>query len=678
MGTFDPTQLESMLGASAPADTSIPVQTGTFNPSALESKINAQPESVPAQKPMANAPAKWQMPKNQTGFSNELAAPVLSMASSIGAGIVNGWRGISALATGASLNDAIEAMKEPNLFGAGLRAEAYQPEAGSTGEKINQAMASPYNPLNYPADIGGYVGGKLADTGHPALAAVADVGAQFAIPVGVAKGFSMMKGVPKVPTSAYSETGLAANELPIKQATTVPATIPAEKVPVGQIAIPSVAEKYAPGQVTSEGTPVLANLIEQNDKTQVLNRIGLDTARKSAIEGNGLQAATESQIAKLNSPAGQIIKQQLDKENQALTNHAANIVESTGGTVGTDNSSLLNRGQTIAAPFDGLRDYFRTAKQNLYQEAEQRLGSTPIQSMPNLDNLLNDPSFKNSLLAQDKQNLLTGITNQLQEFKTNNPQGMTVSTAEDFRKFLNSAWSPQNSAILGKIKGALDQDIFSSAGEDAFQAGRQLHILEKSTLSDPKGISKLFDVDPKTSINRTTPFENIPDKLVNLPTDQMQHITDTLKMMQSNPDIPPELQASAKQAQSEIAAQLANRLLQQGNRNMSGWSAKNVSSEIANNAGKYEQVMTPEQIGMINDLNQAGHILRMDKSYPGAAAQTENLLKAGTLPRIVKLASGVVNKVGPMVGDIVASKMAEKSAAKKVSSGLVSLKGMQP
>lgn len=652
--------------ATGPAQSQNKSSDGGFDASVIADAINSHDEP----KQLSGAPAKWQLPKIDASFSNTLAAPLLTQVSGIGASIIGGWKGLAQLAQGNGVEAAANAIREEQ------QRRTYQPEEGSSGQQVNKALASPYNPLNYPAEIGGYVGTKLAESGHPILATAVDVGAQFGIPIAIAKGLSMAKS--PITSSGYTEQGLAANELPVNAPTQVPTNIPAEQVPVGKIAIPAVAEKYAPGQITEEGKPTLSNLVEQNDKSQVLNRIGLDTARKSAIEGNGLQAATESQIAKLNSPAGQIIKQQLDKENQALTNHAANIVESTGGTSGMDNASLLNRGQTIAQPFDGLRDYFHQAKQNLYQEAEQRLGNTPIQAMSNLDNLLNDPSFKNSLLAQDKQNLLTGVTNQLQEFKNNNPQGMTVSTAEAFRKFLNSAWTPQNSAILGKIKGALDQDVFASAGEDAFKSGRQLHMLEKATLDDPKGISKLFDVDPKASINRTTPFEQIPDKLVNLPTEQMKHITDTLKMMQSNPDIPSELQASAKQAQNEIASQMANRLLQQGTKNIGGWSAKNISSEISNNAGKYEQVMTPDQIRMINDLNTAGHILRMDKSYPGAAAQTENLLKAGTLPRIVKLASGVVPKVGPMVGEIVSSKMAEKSAAKKVSSGLVSLKGMKP
>ena len=652
--------------ATGPSQPQNKPSSGGFDASVISDAINThQPEP----KAMANAPAKWTPPKSSSGFDDSIASSLLTQASGIGSSIIGGWKGIAQLAQGNGLQAASNAIREEQQRG------TYQPEAGSGGAKMNQAMASPLNPLNYPAAVGGFVGNKLAEAGQPELAAIADVGAQFAIPVGVAKGLSMSKGV-SFPKGGYAEGNFAPNELPVKQSVTVPTTIPAEKVPA-QIIQPSIAEKYSPGQVTPEGKPALANLVEQGDKSQVLNRIGLDTARKSAIEGNGLQAATESQVAKLNSPAGQIIKQQMDKENQALANHASAIVDSTGGTSGMDNSSLLNRGQTIASPFDGLRDYFKTAKDNLYNEVQQKMGNTPIQSMPKLDALLSDPSFKNSLLAQDKQNLLTGVTNQLEEFKANNPQGMTVSTVEDFRKFLNSAWSPQNSAILGKIKGALDQDVFASAGEDAFKAGRQLHILEKATLDDPKGISKLFDVDPKTSINRATPFEAIPDKLVNLPTEQMKHITDTLKMMQSHPDIPAPLKQAAQQAQSEIASQMANRLLQQGSKNMGGWSAKNVSSEIANNAGKYEQVMNPQQLGMINDLNQAGHILRMDKSYPGAAIQTENLLKQGMVPNIIRIATGRIPVAG-QVGEFAASKIAEKSAAKRVSSGLVSLKGMKP
>ena len=196
MASFDIGEIDKMSGGTDVPAATTSSSNASFNIDDIENMSKEQPKT------MAGTPAKWNTPKSSSKFDDTVAAALTSQVSGIGAGILKGWRGISVLATGGSLNDAVASMDEPNLFGAGLKAEAYQPDAGSGAEKINKAMASPYNPINYPADIGGYAGGKLAEAGYPKLATAVDIGAQVGIPIGVAKGLSMAKS--QVTKGAYS------------------------------------------------------------------------------------------------------------------------------------------------------------------------------------------------------------------------------------------------------------------------------------------------------------------------------------------------------------------------------------------------------------------------------------------------------------------------------------------
>jgi hypothetical protein len=46
-----------------------------------------------------------------------------------------------------------------------------------------------------------------------------------------------------------------------------------------------------------------------------------------------------------------------------------------------------------------------------------------------------------------------------------------------------------------------------------------------------------------------------------------------------------------------------------------------VTKYLQNNAARMAQVFTPEEIAKFRNLNDAGHIVAKDQSYPGAAVQ---------------------------------------------------------
>lgn len=652
---------------------------------ALPTTIPSQTVSTKPRQPITSEQVKQRLSEmgqkytTTSGIPTAIAETAAQQASGLGASIIGGWRALATLASGGSVEDAANAANQE------IANRTYQPQT-QQGQVLSNVANLPGQAVGYVAEKGGEA--TLKATGSPAAAAGVTT-AITALPA-----LLLRKGGKATPTESESELPPQYYQKPITQATpeTVPTNIPAEKVstvppePIDLgISVPEAGTK----QAAIESPPVEKGLPldVQQERAAVLQRIGLDQVHQHAITGNALEGATNAQLARFDEPAGQAAKAQFATEYNALKNHANSIVQDTGGTVGLDEDTVHARGQTIAAPFDALAGWFDKATNKLYQEAEQRSQGMPVVSTDPIESLLNDRTFKNSAMAQDKTNLVNAIGNQLDLFKENNPQGLTVADAENFKKWLNQQWSNDNKHIIGQVKDAVDDSVMKSAGEDVFAQARQMYQLKKQTLENPKGINRLMETDPNTPINRTTPFEKVPDTISRMSVDQYRNVIDTLKGM------PEELQPQAQAALSEIKAHFANKLADAGQPKTKVesvfWNNKNVNKFLSDNKAKIASTFSPEEIQKINDLRAAGNILTVDASYPGAAAQAANALKQGVGARLITPAmatitggigsifgptgAGAGTYIGKAAGEKLAATAGEKAALAKYGKRVVRL-----
>lgn len=623
--------------------------------------------------------------------------------SGIGSGIIGGYRGIyevmRGLANGQSFSDAVNSANDSGVIQGedkGSIAQAYQPSTPA-GEKLVQALTLPAAGIDW---AGRKVGNVSQDMGaSPGVATLANVGTQAALTAatfGLGKGKSAPNN--ELPPQ-YRKPVASANPALVSESVpeTIPTKIPAGAVPVEKvssvqpkpvdlnISIPEAGTKAA----AIESPPVKGGLPlpVQSDRAAVLQRVGLDSTWKHAITGDAMDGATNAQLARFDEPAGIAAKAQFAKEYDALTNHAAGIIKDTGGTIGLDEDALHARGQSIAAPFDALSGWFDKSTQGLYKEADTRSQGLPVVQTEVIDNLLADRAFNNSAMAQDRGNLVNAIKNQLDLFKENNPQGLTVADSESFRKWLNQQWSPENKYIIGKVTNAVDDAVMQSAGEDVYGKARAMSQLKKQTLENPKGLNRIMETDPNTPINRTTAFEKIPDTVTRLGVDQYKNVMETLDKM------PEDIQPLAQAAKAEIKAHFANKLLKAGQPNTKTpsvfWNNRKVNDFLSSNKAKIASSFSPEEIQKISDLRAAGNILSVDASYPGAAAQAANVAKQGLMSRIIpsittSLGAGGGSLFGPggaaaggwagrAVGEKMAVSSAEKSALNKVNKRMVPL-----
>lgn len=520
---------------------------------------------------------------------------------------------------------------------------------------------------------------------------------------------------------------------------------PSDPMPAEPAASPEPMAGNLAKDIPIDSQPIEGGLPKElvNDRAAILRRVGVDTARTSALEGNEKAAATDFQLSKFDEPAGDVAKSQFNAERAALESHAQKIIDKTGGTFGLDEDRIHSRGQTMATPFDELGNHLDKQMKQLYREADQRSLGMPSTKLNGVDDLLNNPEFRNELLGKNQGPLLNAVEAQLGEFRKNLPSGRSISDvkkdmesvskkaqslpeemefdspehetlankydllkremkeveqgksagevgftphgAEQFRQWLNKLWTPDNSEIIGQLKGEVDDNVMKDAGEDIYSKARKIRQVRAQTLENPNGIAKIMETDPRTPINRVTPYVKIPDTVTRLDPDQFRNVVDTLKGM------PTEVQPSAQAALSEIKSHLMNKIYNAGSKTQGQWNAPAVSEIIKANKAKIQIAFAgdEEALQSIADLESAGKIMHVNAAYPGAAAQAANALKRGMMSNVIQHIGGVSGAAigasgGPLIaagsavageaiGSFIGRKASEASAVKKWQKGTLKL-----
>jgi len=428
-------------------------------------------------------------------------------------------------------------------------------------------------------------------------------------------------------------------------------------------------------QVKLSKTPTDVPMNEQMVRSQIAQEIMPGGGvRPGVVTGNENLLRNEYTKAKLDTPEGQLFKQQIANEQAALSRYAEERVNATGAS-----RSLINdeqRGQSIndvihgispegAAP-SSLMGYFKDSKKQIYDSAFQRVGNNQIKTT-NSDSFFNNPQQLATAEKEGTLNFLNGAKKEIELAKTIGyelPDGKiapagSVAALDAVRKSNNAAWTPEKANTIRKINAAIDKDIAAVADPSLYKLGDKIHKLEKE-IFESRGIDKIFgEVDKNDVVKSATPLEKIPSKLNNMPKDQWRHIRDTLNELANGrirnapegmPPIPPELQQSARAAVAEIDGALAREVQKAGAAKMGEWnqnSANNVMNSVVGQ--KILETFPPEEIRKFHTLNYAGHLMPGIHGYEGSALQHRrvNIIERN-LPGIGATAGGAI---GTFVGE---------------------------
>lgn len=532
------------------------------------------------------------------------------------------------------------------------------------------------------------------------VAAGAGVKAAPAVQRGVLKGAETVEtalgtNVPKPPEAPRIEPTLGGKpkvtyaefqaQLQAKQQGGPAATLPpAPRIQTPTMPAPTNTQPFPEVKYAPKGK---VNLAEQEQRKQILQRVGLENARESSILGDGFAAANEFQTSKVDAPVGQLYRDTLANERMALENFGQKIIERTGGTIGLDETALYDRGTRITKPFDDFKNVLQTQMDQSYAQAKQVAGTQPAVVPSDLQKFLDTNS--NFTVNDSFMSLRRGVEAHLKENDLLDANGkvkpMTVEQAEGLRRYINSNWNNERSGIIGRLKDKIDNDVTKVAGEDVYKKARDIRTKIARLLDDPKGVAKIMDYDPQSPMNRAVPFEKIASTIERMDVDQQRHLIKLLKEM------PDELRPQADAAIAEIKAQFANRILQEGSKNKGQWNAGNITKYLNDNNRKLSILMEDKELAqMVKDLHDAGHLVKYDASYPGAAVQAHNLIKLGAAPLLGTIGGAAGTAIGASMfgpggaalggtaGATLGAKrgvaMAEKSALKRGQKKMIPLK----
>ena len=424
---------------------------------------------------------------------------------------------------------------------------------------------------------------------------------------------------------------------------------------------------------TQADVPVNEQILRSQAVQEVMPDVGV---RPGVVTGNENLLRNEHTKAKLDTPEGAVFKEQIAKEQIALSKYAEDRVNATGAS-----QTLINdeqRGGRINDVFHGvdpsepssasITGYLNQAKNDIYKDAYSKVGNNRINTS-HADALFVDPQIKSTFKAAGTLNVLQGAKELIQLAKTDGfklPDGTiaqpgSVAAFDHVRKTLNSPkiWSRDKASSIREINQAIDKDIAAVADPALYKLGDKIHQVEKSLLGS-KGINKLFgEVDQNGVITSSTPLEKIPSKLNNLPKDQWRHVRDTLDDLANGrikgapeglPPIPDELRQAAAAARAEIDGALAREVFKAGSDKMGVWNQNSANKTMNSVVGeKILETFPPDEVRRFHLLNTVGQIVPGIHSYEGAALQARRVgIIEGNLG---KLGTGAGATIGGAVGE---------------------------
>jgi len=406
---------------------------------------------------------------------------------------------------------------------------------------------------------------------------------------------------------------------------------------------------------------------EQQTRAQIAREIlGTDQVRTGVVTGNENTLRNEVTLAKKPEQTleGQLLKDQISVEQQALSKYARNIIRDTGADEVLANN--YERGERInhaAVGEEGIGGFLKSEKQRIYEQARQQVGDNPVEAS-NLKRIINSPQFEAELKLKGIKDFTSGMNDLIQMHETAGFEGRapgSIAGLEELRQSLNRGWTPQNSHFVGRVIRAIDNDIAAAGGPGLYEQARNLHAAEK-TLFGSKGIKTLFgEIDPN-GVQTATSFDQITQKLNSMPFDEWRHVFDTFDRISRGTitekgvtlNIPKELQQAAESAKREILGSLAREVYEQGAQNAGVWNYNAANKTMNARSKKMEYAFDPETLKKMHTLNYGGHIMPGMHGYEGAALQTERVKGLGSrlLELPIRAAKGMAERV-PVLGGAV-------------------------
>lgn len=412
-----------------------------------------------------------------TGFLNN----AVSSLNQAAIGAVEGVHNVASAVT----DTAAQAL------GAGDAVKAAQRQRRNVVDAVEETLAPVANPV---ARTGGRIAGAIAAT--PLRAAQ---GASMLARGGIRalQGGAGGAGVREVDGNALAPTatGAAANVVlgPVlgKLAQTAPAQAVGRAVgriaaPVvnalddaAETALPSVnrflGRQHMPLRGAPEVTPA-APLASLGRKAQAraarFKSLGVAEPTTGMVTRDPSAVSFEQNVAKI-SGVGDKLAQQMKRVETSLVNVGQNMVRKLGGAKGAEAT-----GKGVSKTLDAKRNEMQQVTSGIYRSVRAERGDVAVGRLDSFREKLTDPDLvDNPAFDQMREAVVRRLTSMGVVGKSGGVgRPATINQTEELRKFIGSLGSgidPSTRMMRGKLIEALDDDVVSAVGGDAFRAARE-------------------------------------------------------------------------------------------------------------------------------------------------------------------------------------------------------------
>lgn len=410
--------------------------------------------------------------------------------------------------------------------------------------------------------------------------------------------------------------------------------------------------------------------LELNANEALLNKVGIENIRNSAVEMNPKEATSQYLTAKSEQgPYGQGMTNQINYEKNTLTGHFGQLESDLGGIVPRMGSQFeitdkIKQGKVIRNAAEEALESHQAKTKELYALADQQIGAVPVE----LDTLKQFLDKKSNFVQAPEKSLRAGVLDYLTEQGLVTDKGaikpMTVGQSEKLRQFINKQYNFETKGTIGDLVNLIDDDVFKNVKGDTYQQARAHFKKGKEVYDNPKAMKDLLSVE---GVNQKVPDEKIINKIVTLDESQFKHMIEVFE------------ETGKADAIAQVQTSLINRIKEAGQSAVNEpWNSIAASKEAASIGNKIQVAFKnkPELLEKINDGIAAGNLLHIPTKYPGAAVQTHLLqnkfLDIG-IRKSISAAGGAIGSVGGPVGGAVGA-LAGESLGANISNKFLSRK----
>lgn len=330
------------------------------------------------------------------------------------------------------------------------------------------------------------------------------------------------------------------------------------------------------------------------------NALGVDNPTTGMVTRDPAAFSFEQNTARLQG-FGDDLANQMREVEAKLVDKGRSLVRDLGGSKGPEAT-----GKAVEEVLDTKRGEMQRVTSRLYEKVREARGDESVGALPKFREFIDDPRVTDNATFDSMRESIA------RRLKRIGDQPITIGQAEELRKFiggLGSGIDPSVRMMRREMIDALDDDVVSAVGDDAFKAARA-------------SAKARFDEFGKTFPGKLADEKLPPERLTSRILGDGVSLSDLRALKRSLHTGTPDQIARGQEAWRGLQAQAIDDLLGKAVDPDGNLIGSRLSSEFSKHSIKFRALLGPDDFKVLRRLASA---TRDVKAYPsGHSVNTSN------------------------------------------------------